>query len=171
MAENVFGPLRMNDTGFWPEKLQQIRNRTVAFSYRDNDGLKAGASPAPREHEVESGGAGLYSTPPDYALFLHALLQEKIVKKSTLDQMFTPQLNETQSGMMDSVREVVHDSFFPEFPKSLELNHGLGGAINMEDAPGKRKKGSMSWSGFCNSHWVSSVLKLRELIILIIAMD
>ncbi|CAG9936884.1 unnamed protein product [Clonostachys rosea f. rosea IK726] len=35
----------------------------------------------------------------------------------------------------------------------LEINHGLAGLVNLEDIPGKRAKGSMTWSGFCNSRW------------------
>lgn len=159
MEQNIFEPLGINDTGFWPEKLPQTKNRAAVYSYRKGDALEPGPKPVPDEHEVESGGSGLFTTAKDYALFLKGLLQGRLVKEATLKQMFTPQLNETQTNMLENIcyNMGVQDGFAPEFPKGLKINHGLGGVINVEDSPNKRRKGSMMWSGLCNSHWVSTL--------------
>ncbi|KAM4066836.1 beta-lactamase [Hirsutella rhossiliensis] len=157
MQQHVLDPLGLHDTGFWPERLPQTKPRTVAFSYRDlaTSTLRPGKQLPPVEHQVESGGAGLFTTADDYARFLHGLLQGKLLSEATMREMFTPQLNEKQSNMLEFVcyHLGVQDGFAPEFPAGLALNHGIGGVINTEDVPGKRRKGSMMWSGMCNSHW------------------
>ncbi|KAJ3948735.1 hypothetical protein N0V92_013038 [Colletotrichum tropicale] len=153
MSENIFDPLGMKDTGFWPEKLPHTADRTAAWSYRGEDGssIAAGSQMFAKEHPVESGGAGLLTTAQDYSKFLHALLTNQIVKKETVDEMFRPQLNEK---IAQDSREFANKSLTAvEFDPELKLNYGLSGFINMEDAEGKRKKGSMAWSGMCNSHW------------------
>lgn len=160
MEQHIFEPLGINDTGFWPEKLPQVKNRTVAWVYRKNGALEPGPAPVPEKHEVESGGAGLFTTAKDYALFLRGLLQGKLVREETLKQMFTPQLSEPQIAMLENICYNMggQDGFAPEFPKGLKLSFGLGGVINTEDSPNKRRKGSMMWSGLCNSRWVSTAI-------------
>lgn len=157
MKANIFEPLGMKDTTFWPDK--SVESRTVTCTYRQEDGsFIAGALPVPEDHEMESGGAGIFTTAEDYSTFQRALVAGKLVRKDTLTQMFTPKLNDKQRS---SLKERVYDSpaslmaFAPEFPMDLPIDHGLGGIINTEDVAGKRRKGSMMWSGMCNSRWVS----------------
>ncbi|KAL0934578.1 beta-lactamase [Colletotrichum truncatum] len=153
MTEDIFEPLGMKDTGFWPEKLPHISGRISGWAYRDGDKstLGPGPQPFPTEHEVESGGAGLHTTAQDYAKFLHALLTNKIVSKETVDEMFRPQFNDELAKVQTEISLQLNAT--PQFEPNMKLNHGLTGFINMGDAPGKRKKGSMTWSGMCNSHW------------------
>jgi CubicO group peptidase (beta-lactamase class C family) len=153
--EHVLGPLGMKDTGFWPEKLPHVANRTAEFSFRDGTSLNPGPSPLPREHPVESGGAGLFSTASDYAKAIQAVLGSKLVGEATTDAMFEPQLSEAQSSMLMAIAAASHDMFAPEFPRDMELNWGLAGLVNMEDVPQKRRKGSLAWSGMANARWVS----------------
>ncbi|RSL83048.1 hypothetical protein CEP52_016819 [Fusarium oligoseptatum] len=131
--KNILEPLGIKDTGFWPEKLPQTAD----------------------QHILESAGAGLYSTAQDYATFFQGLLQGKLVKEETLQEMFSPQLNEAQAGILEMIAYNIggQDAFSPEYPKGTKLNHGIGGVINVEDVPGKRRKGSLMWSGMCNSRW------------------
>ncbi|KAF4996835.1 hypothetical protein FDECE_12291 [Fusarium decemcellulare] len=153
--KNILEPLGMKDTGFWPERLPQTTDRTTVCTYREGEILKPGPLPAPKEHELESAGSGLYSTAKDYAIFFQGFLQGKVVKEETMQQMFTPQLNEAQTGILEMIAYNIgtQDAFAPEFPKGLRLNHGIGGVLNSEDVPGKRRKGSLMWSGMCNSRW------------------
>ncbi|KAI5457414.1 beta-lactamase/transpeptidase-like protein [Mariannaea sp. PMI_226] len=155
MQENILGPLGMDDTGFYPKKLPQTADRTVGWGYREGEELKPGPPTTPKEYNIELGGAGLFSTAKDYAKFFQAFLQGKLLKEETVQQMFTPQLNEMQRGILEFIcyKSGIQDAFAPEFPTGLRLNHGIGGVLNVEDAPGKRRKGSMMWSGACNSRW------------------
>ncbi|KAM0335017.1 hypothetical protein ACHAQA_000051 [Verticillium albo-atrum] len=155
LQSQVLDPLKMRDTGFWPEKLPGAQQRAVAWSARGNDKttLNPGPKVTPASHEVESGGAGLYSTAEDYSLFLQGLLSGALVSEATIGDMFTPQLDARQAGMLNAIAGYFHDMFAPEFPVDMKLNHGLGGIMNMLDVEGKRRKGSLMWSGMCNGHW------------------
>ncbi|EQL01339.1 beta-lactamase [Ophiocordyceps sinensis CO18] len=169
MQQHIFDPLGISDTGFWPERLPHTKSRTVAFTFRHRvtSALKPGKRlpPAEHQHQVESGGAGLFTTADDYARFLHGLLQGKLLSEATMGEMFAPQLNEKQSKMLEFICYDlgVQDGFAPEFPTGLGLNHGIGGVVNMEDVPGKRRKGSLMWSGMCNSRWHSGSMARRAL--------
>jgi hypothetical protein len=41
-----------------------------------------------------------------------------------------------------------HDAICPEYPMGTTTSYGLAGALNLEDIPLKRRKGSMMWSGW-----------------------
>ncbi|KAM0270073.1 hypothetical protein ACHAQH_009531 [Verticillium albo-atrum] len=155
MQSHVFEPLKMYHTGFWPEKLGHTRERVVAWSSRGDDktSLHPGPKMTPASHEIESGGAGLYSTAEDYGRFLQGLLSGALINETTLKDMFSPQLDERQADMLNAIAGYFHDMFAPEFPTDMRLNHGLGGMMNMADVEGKRRKGSLAWSGMCNGRW------------------
>lgn len=167
MQAQIFEPMGMKDTGFWPERLPHITPQTAAFSYRNKatGRLESGSPSVASHHDIESGGAGLYTTADDYARFLQGLLSGQLVRSDTLNQMIEPQLNDAQRGMLENLvyHCGVQDGYAPEFPTGLELNHGIGGVLNMEDVKGKRRKASLMWSGLCNSHLVShlAIVPLR----------
>jgi len=155
---HIFDPLSMKDSTWWPEQLQHVTDRRVQMTYRQDDGtLQGGPAPYPIEHEIESGGSGLFTTLRDYGRFIQGFLGGELLKKETMDLMFTPQLNEQQDEMLNRVATEFHDGFKPEFPRQLRISHGIGGILNDDDCPGKRSKGSMSWSGYCNSRWVGVI--------------
>ncbi|KAI3557392.1 beta-lactamase [Colletotrichum abscissum] len=156
LAEHIFGPLGMKDTGFWPDKMPHVAERTAAFQIRGSDGSSLSPGSSPRNvspNAIDSGGAGLWTTAQDYSIFLSALLNNTLVKKETADEMFRPQLDERQARQFEKLTAEWGGSLAVEFELDMELNHGLVGCINMRDVPGKRKKGSLQWSGMCNSHW------------------
>jgi CubicO group peptidase (beta-lactamase class C family) len=159
MSENLFKPLGMADTTFRRQTIsERLQGRIVQCSYRNaEDGtLVVGPLPVPEDPPVESGGAGLHSTAQDYAKFLQALLaagagKETVLCKETIDEMFRPQINDAQYQML----KIMADRFLP-IPPGTPLNHGISGVINMEDLPGKRRKGSLMWGGMSNCVWVSN---------------
>ncbi|KAG6354678.1 hypothetical protein INS49_004696 [Diaporthe citri] len=164
MAENLFGPLGMGDSTFRRDALPHVRDRTVPSSRRDagTGELAAGEDPFPalKDGDVESGGGGLYTTAADYAKLLQALLgslaggeEGALLKKATVEEMVRPQLTEEQRRWLKFLTDSFHDGLVPDFSKGMALDHGISGVINMEDEPGKRKKGSMMWAGLCNGHW------------------
>ncbi|KAK7959634.1 beta-lactamase [Apiospora aurea] len=190
MQRHIFAPLGMERTGFWPERIlggdekKAGDDRLLEFAFSAEDGI-TGARPYPdaelrpgtsilrTEHEMESGGAGLFSTPHDYGLFLSGLLrsssssssssshhqeqeQETLLKPQTLTQLLTPQLTPPQRAQLTSTVSAFPAGFAPEMPLdgSVRLDHGLGGLINLDDLPGKRRRaGSMTWSGMSNGRW------------------
>ncbi|KAI3394663.1 hypothetical protein diail_2473 [Diaporthe ilicicola] len=163
MADKVFAPLGMGDSTFHRGALPHVRDRTVPSSWRDpsTGELAAGDDPFPAiaDGGVESGGGGLYTTAADYAKLLQALLRSlagdegALLKRETVEEMVRPQLTEVQKWWLKSLTDLFHDGLTPDFQKGMPLDHGISGVINMEDEPGKRKKGSLMWAGLCNGHW------------------
>lgn len=152
MAENILGPLGMKNTGFWPEAVAKIPFRA------SNGCLEDAPSPLSKEHPLESGGAGLFSTTGDYSKMLLAVLQGKLLGEDSMELLFTPQLNsELQKCLMEKVA-IAPDVYAAEYPAGTPANFALGGMVNLEDIPGKRSKGSMMWSGYPNPHWVGPTL-------------
>ncbi|KAK3305886.1 beta-lactamase/transpeptidase-like protein [Chaetomium strumarium] len=169
MAEHLCGPLGMEDTGF--------RLNTVVLSSGEKEARfvpiseRSGATGElaegkrnlfPAEPVCESGGAGLYTSAADYAKVMQALLkalageeeeEEKggVVRGETVRQMLTPQLNEAQREWAKGI--VFTFGSAAELPAGTPVDHGIGGLLAMGDVQGKRRKGSLMWSGMCNSRW------------------
>ena len=154
MQEHIWSPSNMTSTSFYPKKLSQQKKATMTMRADSTASLTACQAPIADDNEVNSGGSGLWSTAQDYVNFMTALLQGKLFEKpaSTMQEMLTPQLDDN-SHLMDVFDSDFHDSFCPEYPKRLPANYALAGAVNMEDLPGKRRKGSVMWSGMPNLHW------------------
>lgn len=166
MAENLFKPLGMGDSTFRRDALlPRVGGRTVPSSRRDAETgeLAAGEDPFPAlaEGDVESGGAGLYTTAADYARLLQALLgslaggdgEGALLKRATVGEMVRPQLTDEQGRWLKFLTDLFHDGFVPDFERGMPLDHGISGVVNMADEPGKRRKGSMMWAGLCNGRW------------------
>lgn len=112
--------------------------------------------PIPDSPSMPSGGAGLYSTAEDYSKALVALLAGGggLLKPDSVKQLRDAQLPDNKY-LMAEFQGPWHDAICPEYPKDTPANYGLGGALNLEDIPQKRCKGSLMWSGLPNTHWVS----------------
>lgn len=103
LDENIFKPLGMKDTGFYPTDEKKLR---MATQYRFDDEKNIAAEiPSANGYvpgsEYESGGAGLISSVDDYMKFANALCSkgkshngEQILSKRTIDLMRTNHLDE-----------------------------------------------------------------------------
>lgn len=103
LQEEIIGPLGMKDTGFALTE-EQAGRLVPQYAFdeakgtavpRDGNGYRLGSD------AFESGGAGLYSTVDDYALFLNALTNRgagpggvRILSPSTVELMRTDHLDE-----------------------------------------------------------------------------
>lgn len=160
MQRHIFAPLGMHDSGFRMARMAHVTPRVVENAVRNpktGELLKsAWEFPQEREHEVESGGGGMFTTGVDYAKFLRAYLTGQLLKRETAAEMLKPQLNEAQRTWLQAVafHPTVKNTFAPEFDEGMKLDHGLGGLLNTEDVPGKRRAFSMAWSGMHNARWV-----------------
>ncbi|KAH6960081.1 beta-lactamase [Ilyonectria sp. MPI-CAGE-AT-0026] len=166
--QNIFGPLRITDTTFWPGRQPKLNARLASMTVRDSnvqDGLGkllpySGPSPG-GEYVEEFGGQGAYGTLPDFLKILQSLLadDEKLLKKETTAEMFKPQLNcESQKALQETFRSSNRRRFFVgEFPEHVRYDWGLGGLLTMQDVKVNelqwRNKGCMVWSGLPNLFW------------------
>lgn len=154
MNENIFTPLGMTSTGFWPTKLTTARPM-AAIPNRDyrSRGLVPAPSPVPDEHPVESGGAGLFSTTADYSKLLHAVLRGELLSAESMELLFKPQLEGDLLRKMEERVALAKGMYAPEYAEDTPANFALGGMVNTADLQGKRAAGSMMWSGYTNPHW------------------
>jgi CubicO group peptidase (beta-lactamase class C family) len=158
MQENIFDPLGMTSTRFDPSSITDYASRKVDWAVGSDTNvnhLKLGTTIVPDSHEMDSGGAGLFSTTSDYAKFLAALLRGEILQPSSYELMFSPQLTPTEKeAYKQALAGDMWDYFVPElYPPGAPLDHGLSGVLNLEDSPDRRKKGSLMWSGASNGRW------------------
>jgi CubicO group peptidase (beta-lactamase class C family) len=159
LEKHVFGPLGMSSTTFRLAERPELAQRRAAVALRaePRGALSSGGSdPVPEHPPMESGGSGLFSTANDYSKLLGALIEggDGILKLESIRELCEPQLPDNKY-LMANFESPFHDVFCCEYPRETQANYGLGGAINVEDIPGKRRKGSIMWSGMSNPHWVN----------------
>lgn len=164
--ENIWGPLGAKSTSFRPVKhfAPNAPPPMQETAYRSENGLVAGESVWKLEPRDAIGGAGLYSTPNDYIKLLSALLRggAPLLSKESVDLLFAPQLG---PGSVQGLRKfIIGDSVETSFSRLWassdeeyanvqEIQHSLAGAVNTEDVPGRRKKGTVNWGGLPNLSW------------------
>ena len=164
MQEHIFKPLGMSSTTLVISKHPKLISRRAVIGFRASPRglLAAGGDPAPQDPAMISGGSGLFCTANDYATLLGSLISNdwKLLKEESLRELCTPQLSEP-SHLQAFFDGPFHDVAGPEYPRMLPVNYALGGAVNLEDVPQKRRKGSMMWSGLTNPRWASLIRASR----------
>ncbi|KAG8993880.1 hypothetical protein FRB94_010310 [Tulasnella sp. JGI-2019a] len=151
MAKHIFQPLDMTDTTFHPEYRPDFDSRMVDTCVRRPDGsLEPGKQLYARPAAQGLGGAGCYSTCPDYIKFLTAILQDggAILKKESVDEIFKPQLTDSAQLSFNFLRK-----WFSWTPTSVEISFGLTVDINVDPIPGGRAAGSGNWGGLPMLAW------------------
>lgn len=104
---------------------------------------------------------GLCSTARDYGVFLKALLSRELLKESTLDEMFRPQLSDVQKeGLEKALGGDWRSGFLMGSPEGTPISRRIGGLVVLEDLPGKRQAGSMDWSSVTNPRGVRLAFRL-----------
>ncbi|MBO9396563.1 beta-lactamase family protein [Shimia sp. R9_2] len=163
--EEIFDPLSMNDTAFEPDafadRLSEVRARGEDGSFVPFD-----LAPPPQP-EVYGMGHCLYSTAPDYMKFLRMLLNkgalngQRILSESAFAEMLEDQMEgKTFQKMVTIAPPVTADVELPE-----GTTHSFAAVRFEAEVPGRRKAGSQSWAGVCNTHyWVDPASDVAGLV-------
>lgn len=162
MAENIFKPLGMENSSIGPgpaaKSTEELLARLATCPSRAADGtLEAVELPHPmkaEEYDLESGGAGLFSTAKDYSKLLQAVLRGDLLQPETMELLFKPQLEGEVLADLRAKLAPVRPLLAPEYTDDTPTNFAFGGMLNLKDIPGKRAKDSLMWSGWMNCHWV-----------------
>jgi CubicO group peptidase (beta-lactamase class C family) len=93
LKENIFDPLDMKDSGY-DHYRTILKHRAAGYFPGKDDVVNAEYI----DMSIPHGGGGLYSTIKDMYRWDRALYTEKLVKKSSLDKMFTPFKNDYGYG-------------------------------------------------------------------------
>jgi CubicO group peptidase (beta-lactamase class C family) len=156
--EHIFDPLGMNSTTFDPDNFEGFETRSADFAVGSDSNvydLVPGTSIVPESHVMDSGGAGLFGSTADFAKFLSATLRGDLLQPYTHELLFKSQLTPIEiEALNEALSHREWDYWVPEmYPYGIPLDHSLGGVINLQDSPGRRRRGSLMWSGATNGRW------------------
>ncbi|WP_282609994.1 serine hydrolase [Pelagibius sp. Alg239-R121] len=149
----VFDPLGMTSTAFEPDRLA---DRLAEVFIRGEDGTLGSFELAPPpKPEVYGMGHALYSTAPDYMKFLRMMLNKgalegnRVLSEAAVADMLADQMQGlTFQRMVTAAPPVTADVILPE-----GTTHSFGFVRVEADVPGRRRAGSQSWAGLCNTHY------------------
>lgn len=101
---------------------------------------------------------GRVGSMPDFFMVLHSILMddERLLKRETVAIMFMPQLGVESRVAMNHIfaDPKLSGLFIGEFPRSVELDWGIGGVPTRDGVAGGRRRGALVWSGMPNLFWV-----------------
>jgi len=160
LRQNVLEPLGMASTGYIAD--EAIRARMAGVHQRQRDGR---ILPVPEfEHprspaEAFTGGGGMFSCASDYARFMRMILNEgeldgvRVLKPETVRLMGQNHIGDIEvTGLPTTLPDT---TFAFDFYPGQPLRWGLSFMINMDDAPGARRAGTLSWAGLRNTYfWI-----------------
>lgn len=149
----IFDPLGMTSTAFEPDSLTE---RLAEVFMRGEDGTFGPFELAPPpKPEAYGMGHALYSTAPDYMKFLRMMLNKgtlggnRILSEAGVEDMLADQMRGlTFQRMVTAAPPVTADVVLPE-----GTTHSFGFVRSEADVPGRRRAGSQSWAGLCNTHY------------------
>lgn len=164
MRKNLWDPLGIKNITFWVDQNPEMKARLAGMSARDPSSGKV----VPFDQQLMNagrgdcmGGQGSYADLTEYIKILHSILVDdgKLLKPETTAQMFQPQLTKASKAAQKHVLGIpeVAGLFVGDFPNNVEYDWGLAGMLIQGDNEGRRKKGTLVWSGLPNLFWVSQL--------------
>jgi methyl acetate hydrolase len=155
---HILDPLGMRDTGFLLRN--DMARRLVGTHMRGPDGKPIAISIEPMEEaEFHTGGAGLFSTAPDYVTFTRMLLAGgaldgvEVLKPETVKLMARNAIGDLNVPMVRSNNPALALEV-ETFPGQVK-KWGLTFLINTKDIEGFRSGGSLTWGGVHNTYfWI-----------------
>jgi CubicO group peptidase (beta-lactamase class C family) len=159
-ASRLFGPLGMVDTSF---RVPAEKRDRVATVHQRKDG-KLVERPLPAEIAgTPRGDSELYSTAADYASFMRALLDEKLVSAKSMHALTTNQIGKLRVQMQPTANA----GWSRPFPLGAGSDGwSLGFQIASAGGPHRRSAGSYSWAGIFNTFfWVDPHRKVASVLL------
>jgi CubicO group peptidase (beta-lactamase class C family) len=170
MEKHIWGPLGINSMSFHPKTKPACMEKLTDMSERSGGVHPLFGVPADPEGKVAytdnrvwglepdgvASGAGGFGAPLDYQKILQSICanDEQLLKRSTVEEMFKPQLSEASCKTWMALLAIPEvNQTFGGFPAGMQADWGLGGCLIMEDLSGAVKKGTMTWGGYPNLQW------------------
>jgi CubicO group peptidase (beta-lactamase class C family) len=127
--EKIFNPLGMDMTSYvWQKR----------FEKKYCNGHDINGVPLPKDTEDEAGAAGsMETTLADYSKFLVAIMNKKLMKESTFNEMIKPQIRIKSKQQFGPEAKIDTDAF-----DAINLSYGLGwGILKTKYGTGAFKEG------------------------------
>jgi len=158
LQQHLFTPLGMHSTSFKISPSQRARLASVHARGPD-EALAVDPFEMPQEPQFQSGGAGLYSTAPDYLRFTQMLLHRgtfngnQVLQPETVHTMSQNHIGDLDCVELQTAMPALSHTanFFPGMPQKW----GLSFLINTAQTPQGRSPGSLAWAGLANTFfWI-----------------
>jgi CubicO group peptidase (beta-lactamase class C family) len=170
LADEIFEPLGMKDTGFKIGAAQQARLANI--HQRGEDGaLTPTGLVLEQNPEFHMGGGGLYGTAADYIAFTRMLLNggalngKRVLKAETVAQMGGNHIGDLSPVVLKTAASPL--SLDADFFPGLPAKWGLSFYINSAAAPTGRSANSLAWAGLANTYfWVDPARRLAGVILM-----
>ncbi len=150
--KNIFDPLGMTETTFFPSDEQTSRRAAVHFHQADGsfDVIPFGM---PASRHFWMGGAGLYSTVNDYLTLLTALVRrnEALLDNKSYAALSCDFVNQVDAGWITSADPSMSFDYRPL--SGVDRRHGLAGLVNLQPLEKGRHAGSLHWAGATNCYF------------------
>ncbi|KAB5578015.1 beta-lactamase/transpeptidase-like protein [Coniochaeta sp. 2T2.1] len=177
MTQNIWEPLGISDMTFFLSRRPDMQARVAHMTRRvaSDTGSKQEVlaySPVQPilDPDVEDcfAGGGIFTSPRELFKVIHAVLlasnpsasdtapipPTQLLRRSTVQSMFRPQLSESGRASLQKVAQVPRlNRMMGDMPVSASRDWGLGGLLLMDDLPGWRGKGTLTWGGNPNLTW------------------
>ncbi|GIZ45088.1 hypothetical protein CKM354_000827100 [Cercospora kikuchii] len=154
--KHFWDPLGISNITFWPGE-ERKKSKTPQLAVRGSDGkLAPSDEDTINTHSTECfGGHGAYASMGDYLKVLHSLLKNdgKLLKPDSVDELFRPQLGDDSKAALNFFVKQAHTMLPGEWNPEIPTDYALGGIVFLEDDVGRRKKGTLAWSGLFNPVW------------------
>ena len=119
-----------------------------------------------------NGGGGLFSTAPDYVLFMQMILHHgrgpnnaQILQPKTVAMMTTNQIGDVSAGKLKTFRPTISSDV--DFHPGVTDGFTYGFLINKTAYPGGRSAGSLAWAGVENTfYWIDPSRSLCAVIMM-----
>ncbi len=152
--KHILDPLGMRDTGFVlpPEKFERL---VTGYRRQANGTLIPNERKQPEPPRSFNGGGGLYSTAPDYARFLQAMLRrgEGLVSRETFRPMSANQIGALRAGVLQTTAPATSSDV--DIHPGESDGHTLAFVVNPKPHRGGRSAGSLAWAGISNTfYWI-----------------
>lgn len=125
IENNIIMPLNLTSTGFLSNEAAS-KNKSIGYYFINKHSNEH--AEAPKTEGLMSYSAGeIYSTSEDLLKWENALFSEQVITKESLDQMFTPYLNNYSYGWFtyenaDEDKIVFHSGNLPGYTSFVEKN-------------------------------------------------
>jgi methyl acetate hydrolase len=167
---HILDPLGMRDTSFVLRS--DMAQRLVGTHVRGPDGRPVAISLDPTEDgDFHTGGAGLFSTAPDYIVFTRMLLAGgtldgvQVLKPETVELMARNAIGDVDVPMVRSNNPALALEV-ETFPGQIK-KWGLTFLINTEDIEGFRSAGSLTWGGVHNTYyWIDLKKRIAAVVLM-----
>ncbi|UDD64360.1 hypothetical protein AFCA_011596 [Aspergillus flavus] len=162
MQTHIWSKLGAVSTTFHPELHRDTLPPQMGMGYRVSVGqgtksLKSGPIILKQPAQDDLGGIGLFSTPMDFVKLLSALLDggNPLLARESVDVLLQPQLSEASREAMPralgaQMRRVLG---IKDAGDTQQADHSLAGTVTLRDIAGRRRAGTVNWSGLPNLHW------------------